>query len=299
MNEKFINSTNKQNLIIFFILFLFLSGCRTNQNIMIPSIQVTTLPSPTKFPTPTKTQAPTSTFSPEEIQAQIAELLETNGGCDFPCWWGLMPGKTRFDDAQRFIEPLSISSGIWDTDPRIFYASIPVPNTDDIDEVLSLLMLKEDVHSDRITALHVGGYYFPMTKILNMFGEPSEVYYSSPLMFPSNRVSIELYLFFPENGIVVLLPSETISPDPNNTIRICDLDTQFDPHDWIGFIFWNPTRTLTFNEIINLPFSFNLPPFSPIEEISNMDPYSFYINFSQPNPECLEIDTSLYGSQTD
>ncbi len=33
----------------------------------------------------------------------VSDLLETNGNCEFPCWWGITPGVTLWEDAQSFL----------------------------------------------------------------------------------------------------------------------------------------------------------------------------------------------------
>ncbi|MCP4541055.1 MAG: hypothetical protein GY832_28295 [Chloroflexi bacterium] len=36
-----------------------------------------------------------------EEDAQLVEMLQTNGGCELPCWWGITPGTTSVEDAQN------------------------------------------------------------------------------------------------------------------------------------------------------------------------------------------------------
>jgi hypothetical protein len=40
-------------------------------------------------------------LSLEAEDALLVEMLATNGGCELPCWWGITPGVTRWEDAQR------------------------------------------------------------------------------------------------------------------------------------------------------------------------------------------------------
>jgi len=33
----------------------------------------------------------------------VASLLESNGGCKLPCWWGAIPGQTSWDEVEQFL----------------------------------------------------------------------------------------------------------------------------------------------------------------------------------------------------
>lgn len=72
-----------------------------------PSETATRTPSPTSTPslTPTLTWTPLPTLSAQQSQAKINELLETNGGCELPCWWGITPNETRWAEALHSIRP--------------------------------------------------------------------------------------------------------------------------------------------------------------------------------------------------
>lgn len=41
---------------------------------------------------------------PKDIQQRIIELLTNNNGCKLPCFWGITPGSTSWDDARTFLQ---------------------------------------------------------------------------------------------------------------------------------------------------------------------------------------------------
>jgi hypothetical protein len=298
-----------KKLIFLLLSILLLSACQpTPAPTPEPTITLTSTPSQTATPTLTPTRTPIPTWTPEpsfaempeDFQAQIKEMLETNENCDFPCWWGIYPGETIFENAQQFIKPLSITSGTYVSDQgnSIFYSRILVPVSINSRGYLNFNMVREIENNDKIKVINVSGYFYPMAEILNRFGEPSEIHFFGPLIFPTDTVQFELFLFFPEKGVLVTFSTTTETPEPEDQIDICDLDTQFWPSKLIGFSLWNPIDSLSFDEIDNFLTGGNPSPIAPIELISNMNPHTFYLNFSQPNPECLVIDTALYGSQT-
>jgi len=66
----------------------------------------TSVPTRTPTATPTAVAAPTSlpvpTFTADQERAFVVHMLEANGGCRLPCWWGMMPGETAWQDVRSF-----------------------------------------------------------------------------------------------------------------------------------------------------------------------------------------------------
>ena len=62
----------------------------------------TTMPPPTNTPIITPTSIPKLTGEQED--QFLEKILETNGDCELPCWWGnaIVPGKTTFENAEWF-----------------------------------------------------------------------------------------------------------------------------------------------------------------------------------------------------
>lgn len=117
-------------ILIFVCVMIFLSGCsisrETAETIDTPTLTIETVevveqtPSstPDLVPSATNTALPdTPTFTPEAsrtatseptwtpvptlsqdtIKINLTELFTTNGGCDWPCWWGIQPGDALQD----------------------------------------------------------------------------------------------------------------------------------------------------------------------------------------------------------
>jgi hypothetical protein len=72
----------------------------TATNTQFPIIQAT--PTRTQFTTPTLLPPPpTLAFA---IQDQLYNALQTNGGCELPCFLGITPGSTTVSDAKSILE---------------------------------------------------------------------------------------------------------------------------------------------------------------------------------------------------
>jgi len=102
---------------VYAITLLFLFGCSIS--VPQPPDQTSTLEaSPTLSPLPTHTPTPhpaTSTLTPfpllatEDLENKIFELLRTNNGCDLPCWWGITPRESSWENAKRLLLYLRFS----------------------------------------------------------------------------------------------------------------------------------------------------------------------------------------------
>lgn len=57
---------------------------------------------------PTPTWTPSPTLSRQDALALVKNLLENNGGCRLPCWWGITPGVTEWNQARHFLETFAI-----------------------------------------------------------------------------------------------------------------------------------------------------------------------------------------------
>jgi hypothetical protein len=74
--------------------------------IITATVMTTSYPSPS-LPALTPTWTPLPTLPPEKAQELISELMETNNGCRLPCWWGITPGETSWQEAHHFFAPFA------------------------------------------------------------------------------------------------------------------------------------------------------------------------------------------------
>ena len=75
-----------------------------------PLLTLTRISTPTLTPllTNTPTSKPTPTrFPPEQAELMVLDLLENNGGCLLPCWWGIVPGQTTWEEAHDLLMPIT------------------------------------------------------------------------------------------------------------------------------------------------------------------------------------------------
>lgn len=80
---------------------------------LIPTITLTPTPrsqGPTSTPWPSPTPPPVlpsplhplPTLTAEETRTYVERMLDTNGDCELPCWWGVVPGEPTLQTLQKF-----------------------------------------------------------------------------------------------------------------------------------------------------------------------------------------------------
>jgi len=107
--------------LILFLFLLALSSCTTElaaRGGTAPAAQWTARPSESSSQTPQRvtsmppthtalrpmTIVPEKTVSPSDRSGLLLDLLQTNGGCSLPCWWGIEPGVTSLSEVQGLIQ---------------------------------------------------------------------------------------------------------------------------------------------------------------------------------------------------
>ncbi|MBW8012722.1 MAG: hypothetical protein FVQ83_16010 [Chloroflexi bacterium] len=102
------------------IFVLTIASCSPQQEVGSTAATTSTpSPSPTTSPTSTLTATappmgtftltltPQPTLSEEEIEQKLIQYYETNGNCELPCFWGIIPGETTLQEVENELVPLS------------------------------------------------------------------------------------------------------------------------------------------------------------------------------------------------
>jgi len=141
--------------------------------------------------TATATQRPTWTLSPTPIlwvdwtplpdltsdkaRENLRNLLETNGGCDLPCWWGITPGITTIDQTVNILNTISTSMSVKEEVGEVTYLEITFPVPDGYPMFNGQSYVFENNISKIIEASASGVTSFQMKNVLNQYGLPSQV----------------------------------------------------------------------------------------------------------------------------
>lgn len=220
----------------------------------------------------------------------VQELLENNGGCKLPCWWGITPGKTTWAEARKFLESFSIYVG--ETGGVQVPLPAPYSNAKFMDHGYSIK--NGIVEFIRIYNFNLApNYYLP--KFLETYGQPSEIWiqtFSQEEIGQQNFTFDLLYLdkgILIEYGIATPIKDATVEGKLKNCLRGADSP----------FIYlWSPENNKMSSQDVRQKFiNTRWPPAEPkpLFEATGMDIKTFYETFKNPNTNvCLETPKNLW-----
>ena len=294
---------------------LFLFACRTNQDETAPSIQVTNTPthtsapptatippSPTGSPIPTNTlipptPRPTTAMPPEEVNEYTRELLLTNNGCKLPCFWGIKPGETSWNEVVNFLTPFANRITPPTSDREKGFVSIHV------DESINYLeSFRLAFHVKNGIVVDMGTYTglvhpYELSEILKTYGIPSEIHIDTGMSGMSlESYKFSVFLYYPDLGILVNYWTPTIVTDdivfgcPHNVsspmLILWKPDEEQSFMFWAqnGLIFGHPTR--------------NIKQHPHLEDATGMSIEDFFETYIDPESEaCFEVPRELFEYQ--
>jgi len=236
--------------------------------------------------TPSLTLIPTPLG--EDAKSKVAYLLETNGNCSLPCWWGITPGQTTWSEAESYLAAFALEiSHPSSPQPKNFtyYPSeFPDPNSNSPDDYLTAGF---EVNSSGVIEIIDSIAKTSLASMLANNGVPLQIWIEITTNFGPGPMSYVLALFY-EKGIMVIYQG-TINSGDINSINICPKDI---PQANSQLLVWNNTTIRTFQDIGK--FAMLLDPnhlrFRLIQEVSDMQPQSFYNYFVNPSAtQCIKM----------
>ncbi len=265
-----------------------------------PSLVPTSSNTPTRIPPvePTATRRPSAIATPPGTDPieQVLWLYETNNGCQLPCWWGIVPGQTTWETAERFFN--SFVSDIYSApSPQLtnYSPHILLPSqVFNVSFTHPTYTVREGIVDSILTSVSIGdtpdGYLiqYDLSSLLASYGQPTEVWlFTYPAPFEHNDLPFIVVLFYPQQGITALYSDNGVRQ--GDIVQGCP---QVDPVDILSLRL--PDLTLTFEDEIRGTSALERDYLS-LEEATGMDVATFYQTFQNPdNTTCLETPTDLW-----
>ena len=284
---------------------------------------ITLTPTETITPTSSSTLPPTNTAMPtfsyvapayptlidSGAKLILNRMLNQNGGCQLPCWWGIHPGKTRWDDARITlysfvgkIEELQYTEELANNETRrhtiavIYYQRGEPPQISSPEddpgyfEIRSVDGIVDSISASQNTTLH-----FNLSNLLSEYGRPTGALINTTYASPTGEVPFNLVVYYEEKGIMAFYTE--YAPIINEKIYFC-----FKNEAPIWLLLWNPSPAK--NEQMKEAFLKGLDywmydtGFRSIQDASSSTSEQFYINFKDAsNGSCLVTSTDTWSQQ--
>jgi len=316
LNSAFLFMLKSKFPIICFLIMYLLSGCRflndqsegtiatasqleSEPTVTIPASPTTFLILPTASPTTTLTPTPTllptlpplPTLAPDAARAKILELLETNGGCRLPCFWGITPGETTWAEAYNFLDSLSAQITTQSIPSKVsesFTIAYTVPKYVRAVEYMVLYYRSTNNIIEYISA----DATISLSELLTEYGRPDDVWIRAmPFGMP---LALEFFLgiYYPDQGIVAVFYQEKASFSRPGYIYGCfdKNDSRLSNNPYLEL--WSSKITITWKDVD--PFeSFEDQP--SLVDATGMDLETFYQAYKDPNKKpCIETPEELW-----
>lgn len=307
---------------IYFCLLFILAGCirKTQVPVVSPTrtdAVASRTPSmiPTLSMTPASTHTVTVTPSPgapassspipsllsplpaEQAQRLAIALLDDNAGCQLPCWWGITPGQTSWQDALKFFSQFSID--IVKRPPGLVAEVRPITIDDSLGWYLyQSLVQRDDGYYIEIYPLQKWHKY-RLSQFLLAYGPPDEVWihtlrYPGPPSGGSGPGSFMLLYLYYRQGITAVFGSPVERVDATEVLlRGCFFggpDTLF---LWPSQGYQSFLDFAKAVELDELKHEEKL--LLPLDAATDMDVNAFYDIYSNTgNQPCLDTPENLW-----
>jgi hypothetical protein len=160
---------------------------------------------------------PLPTRLPADIQEELGELLRTNGNCTLPCFWGIQPEHTQYEELYSVIDKLGglrfdalqengrlrVASNFRFEERSGIFVEFAADLQDDIVRDLKVLLL--NLYDDEVTPEDWSSYN--MDEILKTYGIPSKVELS--FSKPYNSLSFNIQLKYEDINTSIVYYSGT------------------------------------------------------------------------------------------
>jgi len=274
---------------------------------------ITLTPTETQTPTPLPTSLPTYTSTPffsyvtpieptlidSDAKQILNNMLAQNGSCKLPCWWGMQPGLTNWEDARNSLN--SFVGRIEELEYTDFSENNAIHNhiisviyyqrgkSSESFEIRSIDGIIESVAADQDSAFN-----YSLSNILSDYGSPHEVYINTTYASPTGEVPFNLVVDYSEMGFMAFY-TESASIY-NKKIYFCSKNR---PPVWLYL--WNPSPTINEKNkavfLDALDYWIYSSGFHPIQEASYSYIEQFYLNFKDSDSKsCLISSTDTWAA---
>lgn len=263
---------------------------------LTPVLTITSAPSSTQTETPSPTLTPRpEVFTPSaplprpQVEVRVLDLYRTNAGCRLPCWWGFSPGVTRWETAERFLETfVPYISFIGTNESFGAYVKFPVPGFFNYRN--NAYYVRDGIIQEiDIEYIPVDATNYHLTKVLDDYGEPEEVWISTVQNAPG-PLGLSMILFYPHQGFLAFYGTGATSN--GTSIQACPIKEESNP----DLILWSAHRMLTFQEMVKGRSLFNDLTLRSLREATGISTNDFYKTFKESTnkTQCFETPVGLW-----
>jgi hypothetical protein len=195
------------------------------------------------------------------------DLIATNGGCRLPCWWGITPGKTTWEEARIFLEQFVTQILILSKDVYgVTYHNLP--ESVSRGAVGATISVQDGIIQEIGTDV-----YLPLEEVLHIYGQSDEVMIYVDAQSIDPQAPFTISLFYANQGFLANYIGKT---NKGEILQICPSAISGDQISWF---LWNPALDISFESAGRESLLFTSPSdrrFLKLGDATNMDIQTFY-----------------------
>ncbi|PKO14729.1 MAG: hypothetical protein CVU39_13445 [Chloroflexi bacterium HGW-Chloroflexi-10] len=244
----------------------------------------TLIPPPSVTPSPYPSLTALATLTNNDANRMVFDLIKTNGDCEMPCIWGIVPGETKWEVVKQQFSAL-----------RFEFIPYPYKCIDEtkhecttyyVGKIINDLHygFEVSVEDENITDVSIRSQsakgYFSLDKVLNEFEIPSDIYINAPTAYISSNLPAYIVLFYDTQNLAISY--EIRGKVFNNVLRICPYNYETD----LRVNVYEPNSPY----YMNYKKYFTDRKYYPIEEKTGLDISDFYELFvNKAENNCLDL----------
>jgi hypothetical protein len=227
----------------------------------------------------------------EEAEDVLLSLYQNNGGCELPCWWGITPGETSWQEVNSLLSPLG-NYGTWRLGRgALYYFQFVTPESmwdfgigyiePDITVIEGIV---EDINISSRWVMP--SFDYSLSGILATLGYPTEIWLYAEAE-SIGYLHFDLVLFYKDTGVTVLSGGK--HERENDTLIICPQNFE-EPSPALHL--WSPDKYKTGLESDHKFISDRL---RLLEDVSDLSPEDFYEIYIDPSSRaCFETPSRFW-----
>ena len=258
-------------------------------------------------PTQISTLTPFPTLSSEDALETFVNLIESDEECNLPCWLGVTPGQTEFDEVENIFSQFSaIASTKFSSQSayiRVFLPDFETATHDIATEVspgengkVSHVLVRASTYHDKNGPLDFNNSEFQrllqrefVSAIFTTHGPPERIFLDTTRLSadPATNYPFVLWIIYPQKGLLIRYAGYNAQVGEN--IRICPMQSRIEIKIW-------DSKELGYEEFMKNDEAggISLGP-QAIESVTDFDIQSFYETFKGGEIDtCFETPTSIW-----
>lgn len=249
-------------------------------------------------PSTTPTNTPYPTLIAKKESDLLSGLMSTNGGCELPCWWGIVPGQSTGQIARDAFAQLGLNrwADAFDGEYRQLTVGHRRNGESYFQSEVNVKMYEKD---SSVRFLHVSGIQYTYTdpsyflqdwkqyavnEILENYGVPSSVQLHRSTPADPGPIGYDLVVAYDNIGFRIAYGAvaEKLSEIKD---RVC---FALEDATFIDLVLFGPHQYST----VDSPTTSAFDAYQPWEEVVGTGLNNFYQTFREDSSLCIEVDWS-------